>query len=51
MQRGVIGLGRMGANMVPRLTMALYGRFRSRGETDFQNELLSAMRYEFGGYL
>ena len=35
----------------PVLTTALYERFSSRGETDFQNKLLSAMRYEFGGHL
>ena len=32
------------------LTAALYARFSSRGEADFQNKLLSAMRYEFGGH-
>ena len=36
---------------VPVLTTALYERFSSRGEADFQNKLLSAMRYEFGGHL
>jgi 6-phosphogluconate dehydrogenase len=35
----------------PVLTTALYERFASRGEADFQNKLLSAMRYEFGGHL
>jgi 6-phosphogluconate dehydrogenase len=35
----------------PVLTTALYERFNSRGEADFQNKLLSAMRYEFGGHL
>jgi len=34
----------------PVLTTALYERFSSRGEADFQNKLLSAMRYEFGGH-
>ncbi|HTS55312.1 MAG TPA: decarboxylating 6-phosphogluconate dehydrogenase [Burkholderiales bacterium] len=33
------------------LTTALYERFSSRGEADFQNKLLSAMRYGFGGHL
>jgi 6-phosphogluconate dehydrogenase len=33
------------------LTAALYERFSSRGEADFANRLLSAMRYEFGGHL
>ena len=36
---------------VPVLTTALYQRFDSRGEAEFQNKLLSAMRYEFGGHL
>jgi 6-phosphogluconate dehydrogenase len=36
---------------VPVLTTALYERFSSRGEADFQNKLLSAMRFEFGGHL
>lgn len=34
----------------PVLTTALYERFTSRGEADFQDRLLSAMRYEFGGH-
>jgi 6-phosphogluconate dehydrogenase len=33
------------------LSSALYERFSSRGEGDFANRLLSAMRYEFGGHL
>jgi 6-phosphogluconate dehydrogenase len=32
------------------LSSALYERFSSRGEGDFANKLLSAMRYEFGGH-
>ena len=36
---------------VPVLTTALYERFASRGEADFQDKLLSAMRYGFGGHL
>jgi 6-phosphogluconate dehydrogenase len=36
---------------VPVLTCALYERFSSRGEADFADKLLSAMRYEFGGHL
>jgi 6-phosphogluconate dehydrogenase len=32
------------------LTAALYSRFSSRGEADFQNKLLSAMRFQFGGH-
>jgi 6-phosphogluconate dehydrogenase len=35
----------------PVLTTALYERFSSRGESEFANKLLSAMRYEFGGHL
>jgi 6-phosphogluconate dehydrogenase len=34
----------------PVLTAALYERFSSRGEADFQNRLLSAMRFGFGGH-
>ena len=33
------------------LTAALYERFSSRGEADFANRVLSAMRYEFGGHI
>jgi 6-phosphogluconate dehydrogenase len=36
---------------LPVLTMALFGRFSSRGGADFQNKLLSAMRYQFGGHI
>jgi len=35
----------------PVLTTALYERFSSRGEADFQNKLVSAMRFEFGGHI
>ncbi len=35
----------------PVLTEALYERFSSRGEADFANRTLSAMRYAFGGHL
>jgi 6-phosphogluconate dehydrogenase len=35
----------------PVLTAALYERFTSRGEADFANKLLSAMRFQFGGHL
>jgi 6-phosphogluconate dehydrogenase len=35
----------------PVLTAALYARFSSRGDADFQDKLLSAMRYGFGGHL
>lgn len=33
------------------LSSALYERFSSRGEADFADKVLSAMRYEFGGHL
>ena len=33
------------------LTTALYERFSSRGESEFADKLLSAMRYEFGGHV
>jgi len=36
---------------VPVLSAALYERFTSRGEADYQDKLLSAMRYGFGGHL
>ena len=34
-----------------RLSAALYERFNSRGEAEFANRLLSAMRHAFGGHL
>lgn len=34
----------------PVLTTALYSRFSSRGEADFANKVLSAMRFQFGGH-
>jgi 6-phosphogluconate dehydrogenase len=36
---------------VPVLTAALYERFTSRGQADYQDKLLSAMRFQFGGHL
>ena len=36
---------------VPVLSTALYERFTSRGEADYQDRLLSAMRFGFGGHL
>ena len=33
------------------LAAALFERFSSRGEADFQNKVLSAMRFEFGGHV
>ena len=35
----------------PVLTTALYARFSSRGDANFQNKLLSAMRQQFGGHV
>ena len=36
---------------MPVLTTALYERFTSRGAADFQDKLLSAMRFQFGGHV
>jgi 6-phosphogluconate dehydrogenase len=36
---------------VPVLSAALFERFASRGEADYQNKLLSAMRFQFGGHV
>ena len=36
---------------VPVLSAALYQRFTSRGEADYQDKLLSAMRFGFGGHV
>jgi 6-phosphogluconate dehydrogenase len=36
---------------VPVLSAALFQRFDSRGESDFSNKLLSAMRFQFGGHV
>ena len=35
----------------PVLSAALFARFSSRGEADYQDKLLSAMRFQFGGHL
>ena len=35
----------------PVLSTALFERFSSRSRSEFQNKVLSAMRYEFGGHL
>lgn len=35
----------------PVLSAALYQRFSSRGEADYQDKLLSAMRFQFGGHV
>ncbi|MEH2048258.1 MAG: hypothetical protein V7K70_00820 [Nostoc sp.] len=34
----------------PVKSYALFARFSSRGEADFADKLLSAMRYQFGGH-
>ncbi|MBZ5538721.1 MAG: decarboxylating 6-phosphogluconate dehydrogenase [Acidobacteriia bacterium] len=34
----------------PVLTTALYARFSSRGKSDYQDKVLSAMRFQFGGH-
>ena len=36
---------------VPVLSAALFQRFDSRGQSDFANKLLSAMRFQFGGHI
>jgi 6-phosphogluconate dehydrogenase len=36
---------------VPVLSAALFARFSSRGEADFANRVLSAMRHDFGGHM
>lgn len=36
---------------IPVLSAALYQRFTSRGEAEYEDRLLSAMRYSFGGHL
>ena len=35
---------------VPVISAALFGRFESRGETDYADRLLSALRKQFGGH-
>jgi 6-phosphogluconate dehydrogenase len=35
---------------MPVISAALYARFDSRGEADFADRLLSAMRWQFGGH-
>ena len=35
----------------PVISAALYDRFSSRGEADFADKVLSAMRYAFGGHV
>jgi 6-phosphogluconate dehydrogenase len=36
---------------VPVLSTALHQRFSSRGEADYEDKVLSAMRYQFGGHI
>src|SRR5262249_8273072 len=40
-----------GSTPAPVLTTALFQRFSSRGEDEFADRLLSAMRYQFGGHV
>src|SRR5262249_29985989 len=49
--RGAIKAAIDGAGAAQVVSAALYARFTSRGEADFQNKLLSAMRYQFGGHV
>jgi 6-phosphogluconate dehydrogenase len=35
----------------PVISAALFSRFSSRGEDDYANRLLSALRFEFGGHV
>jgi 6-phosphogluconate dehydrogenase (decarboxylating) len=64
MQIGIIGLGRMGANMARRLLRAghqcvdfdmfpkaVLELSQEKAEADYQDKLLSAMRFGFGGHL
>ena len=37
--------------LAPVLSAALFARFSSRGEDDFAERLLSALRFEFGGHV
>src|SRR5438309_51560 len=56
-EQGYLHCGRNGAVHfveavpVPVLSAALYQRFSSRGEAEFQNRVLSAMRFQFGGHV
>jgi 6-phosphogluconate dehydrogenase len=36
---------------VPVLSAALFQRFDSRGQAEFANKVLSAMRFQFGGHV
>ena len=49
--RWTIGAAIETATPAPVLAAALFHRFSSRGEDDFANRLLSAMRYQFGGHV
>jgi 6-phosphogluconate dehydrogenase len=58
MQLGMVGLGRMGANMVRRLMKSghqcvVYDRSEQAVADlmNFQDKLLSALRFQFGGHL
>ncbi len=54
MQIGMFGLGRIAAidEGVPRpvISAALFERFTSRGDAEYANRVLSAMRKQFGGH-
>jgi len=49
--RWTVGAAIETATPAPVLAAALFHRFSSRGEDDFANRLLSAMRYQFGGHV
>jgi 6-phosphogluconate dehydrogenase len=49
--RGLLRAGHLNTVPVPVLTTALDQRFATRGESDFQDTLLSGMRFGFGGHL
>jgi len=46
----IVIFGVLGDLIRRKLLPALYKRFSSRGVADFQDKLLSAMRFEFGGH-
>ena len=59
MELGMIGLGRMGANMTERLVLGghrvitydrLFARFDSRQQDSFAAKVIAALRNEFGGH-
>jgi acetate kinase len=57
LKRGLCGkvdrIGLSGANLTPEVLgklVALYERFSQRGDSDFANRVLTAMRKQFGGH-